>query len=107
MRTFREWIFARPMTGDVLGAEQFELREARLPELAGGQALVRVKLINIHSNTRMRRATRMTPIGTTDPSNYACAEVLESRDPVFEEGAMAPMRRAGRRLQAGYGSAPE
>lgn len=86
MRTYRQWICARALADDVLGPEQFELREQQIPELKDGQALVRVKLINIHSNTRMRMATGLTPLGATDPSNYACAEVVQSRDPVFKEG---------------------
>ena len=32
------------MVEDALGLEQFELREQPIPELKGGQALVRVKL---------------------------------------------------------------
>src|SRR5260370_9171247 len=85
-RTYRQWIFARPMVNDALGLEQFELRELPIPELEQGQALVRVKLVNIHSGTRARMARGMTKIGDTDRSNYACAEVIESRDPTFKEG---------------------
>ena len=44
----RQWIFAKPMVNDVLGPEQFQLREVPIPELKQGQALVRVKLVNIH-----------------------------------------------------------
>jgi NADPH-dependent curcumin reductase CurA len=74
------------MAGDSLGLEQFELRELPLPELKTGQALVRVKLINIHSGTRWRMAAGSTELGDTDRTNYACAEVVDSRDPVFKEG---------------------
>ncbi|MEA2894545.1 MAG: hypothetical protein QOJ84_160, partial [Bradyrhizobium sp.] len=83
---FRQWIFAHPMVNDVLGLEQFELREVPIPELTPGQALVRVKLLNIHSGTRARMANGMTRLGDTDRSNYACAEVMQSRDPTFKEG---------------------
>jgi NADPH-dependent curcumin reductase CurA len=84
--TYRQWIYAKPMVDDVLGTEQFELRERPIPELAPNQALVRVKLINIHSATRSRMATGMTRLGDTDLSNYACAQVIRSRDPAFREG---------------------
>jgi len=74
------------MAGGALGSEQFELRELPIPELQQGQALVRVKLVNIHSGTRSRMASGMTKLGDTDRSNYACAEVIRSRDPAFKEG---------------------
>src|SRR5437899_6860518 len=83
---YRQWIFARPMVNDVLGPEQFELREGPIPELKQGQALVRVKLLNIHSGTRARMANGMTKLGDTDRSNYACAEVVQSRDQTFRAG---------------------
>jgi hypothetical protein len=56
----RQWIFARPMVNDFLGPKQFELREVPIPELQQELALVRVKLVNIHSGTRTRMANRMT-----------------------------------------------
>jgi hypothetical protein len=30
---YRQWIFVKPMVNDVLGPEQFELREVPIPEL--------------------------------------------------------------------------
>jgi len=84
--TYRQWVYAQPMAADTLGPEQFALRELPLPELQAGQALVRVKLINIHSATRTRMANGATKLGDTDYSNYACAEVVASRDPAFQEG---------------------
>jgi NADPH-dependent curcumin reductase CurA len=85
-RTYRQWIFAKPMIDDVLGLEQFELRELPIPKLERGQALVRVKLVNIHSATRWRMASGMTRLGETDRSNYACAQVIQSHDATFKEG---------------------
>jgi len=85
-KTYRKWLFAKPMTNDALGLEQFELRELPIPDLKQGHALVRVKLINIHSGTRARMAGGMTKLGDTDYSNYACAEVIQSRDHAFREG---------------------
>jgi hypothetical protein len=70
--SYRQWIYAKPMAGDKLGPEHFELREQPIPELKDGQALVRVKLINVHSNTRTRLALGMTTLGDTERSNYAC-----------------------------------
>jgi NADPH-dependent curcumin reductase CurA len=84
--SYRRLIYAKPMVEDPLSLEQFELREQPLPELKDGQALVRVKLINIHSNTRLRMALGMTALGETEHSNYACAEVVQSRDAAFKEG---------------------
>jgi NADPH-dependent curcumin reductase CurA len=83
---YRQWIFAKPMVNDDLGLEQFELWELPIPELEQDQALVRVKLVNIHSATRVRMAHGMTRLGDTDRSNYACAEVIQSRDRAFKEG---------------------
>ena len=85
-KTYRKWIYAKPMVGDVLGPEQFALREVPVPDVQPGQALVRVKLVNIHSATRLRMAQGMTKLGDTDLSNYACAEVVQSRDKTFKEG---------------------
>jgi NADPH-dependent curcumin reductase CurA len=85
-KTYRQWIFASPMVNDALGMQQFALREFPIPELKPGQALARVKLVNIHSATRARMANGMTKLGDTDRSNYACAEVVRSRDKTFREG---------------------
>jgi NADPH-dependent curcumin reductase CurA len=85
-KTTRQWIYAKPLENGKLGSQHFELRDVALPELKDGEALVRVKLINIHSNTRMRMASGAIPIGATDAANYACAEVIESRSPTFKPG---------------------
>jgi NADPH-dependent curcumin reductase CurA len=57
-----------------------------LPNLKVGQAAIRIVLINIHSATRSRSARATTLPGATDRANYACAEVIQSRDPTFKEG---------------------
>ncbi len=85
-KTYCKWIFAEPLTDGTLGHAQFALHELPMPEPTAGQALARIKLINIHSNTRMRMVRGMTRLGETDPTNYACAEILKSRDPAFREG---------------------
>ncbi len=84
--TFRQWVYVRPMQDDAVDAGCFDMRTMPLPTLAEGQALVRVRLINIHSNTRMRMALGAIPLGNTDSANYACAEVIETRDPSFKVG---------------------
>ncbi|MDB5479581.1 MAG: hypothetical protein JWO83_634 [Caulobacteraceae bacterium] len=84
--TLRRWVYARPIEDDTLRLEQFALVEAAVPELSDGEALVRVKLVNIHSSTRARMARGLTALGETDFSNYACAQVIASRDPAFREG---------------------
>jgi NADPH-dependent curcumin reductase CurA len=84
--TFRQWIFAKPLENDAIQAEQFALREMPIPALRPNQALVRVRLLNIHSATRQRMVTGITKLGDTDYSNYACAEVIRSHDPTFKEG---------------------
>ena len=111
----RQWIFAKPMVNDVLGPEQFQLREVPIPELKQGQALVRVKLVNIHSGTRARMANGMTKLGDTDRSNYACAEVVQSRDQTFREGDVIACQAGWQDYQivssedgsVGYGPASE
>ncbi|MGQ7932488.1 MDR family NADP-dependent oxidoreductase [Paraburkholderia sp. D1E] len=84
--TYRKWIITKPMLGSELSVDLFEQRELPIPELKPGEALVRVKLLNIHSGTRMRIARGMTTMGETDSTNYACAEVVQSRDSAFREG---------------------
>ena len=85
-KTFRQWFVAKPTAGDALGLEQFALRELPIPDLQDGQALVRVKLINIHPGTRSHIAKGWTPVGETNRGNFACAEVIRSRDKAFSEG---------------------
>ncbi|HEY1657389.1 MAG TPA: NADP-dependent oxidoreductase [Candidatus Sulfotelmatobacter sp.] len=84
--TTRKWIYAKPLENGKLAPQNFELREVGLPEVKDGDALVRVKLINIHCNTRMRMYTGAVAQGETNSSNYGCAEVMDSRTPVFNKG---------------------
>jgi NADPH-dependent curcumin reductase CurA len=85
-KTTRQWIYAKPLENGELRPQHFDLRDVTLPELKAGEALVRVKLINIHSNTRMRMATQAIRPSETDAANYACAEVIDSRTPTFQKG---------------------
>ena len=83
---YRKWVLAKPLIDNRLSLDLFEIRSELLPDLAEGEALVRVRLINIHSATRARIANGTTKIGDTDRTNYACAEVVQSRDPAFKVG---------------------
>jgi NADPH-dependent curcumin reductase CurA len=97
--TFRQWIHARPMTADTIDLAQFAIRTLPVPVLQEGEALVRVKLINLHSATRTRMARGTVPVGETDSSNYACAEVLASRDPAFAVGDVVACQAGWQELQ--------
>lgn len=91
--TFRQWIVAKPLIGSTIARDLFQLRELPMPEPAEGQALVRVKIINLHSRTRLRFPTEerpsgfgITSLGDTDRANYALAEVVASKDKTFKVG---------------------
>ncbi len=85
-RTCRKWVIAEPLAADgIIRPDNFALIEEPLPELAEGQALVRTRLINLHSRTRLKLAKM--PVGETDLANYGFAEVIASRDPLLPEGA--------------------
>jgi NADPH-dependent curcumin reductase CurA len=114
-KTFRRWVYAKPMTDGSLTLDQFALEEAPTPEPAEGQALVKVKLLNIHSATRSRLASGAIALGGTDPFSYACAEVVRSRDPAFREGDVIACQAGWQEYQLissqdasiGYGRATE
>ncbi|MGE0828367.1 MAG: zinc-binding dehydrogenase [Hyphomonadaceae bacterium] len=83
---FRQWVVGRPIVDGVLSPDLFDLVEGTLPPLSEGQALARIKVINIHPGTRARIVRGWTKIGETNRSNFACAEIIQSRDPAFKEG---------------------
>lgn len=84
--TCRKWVYALPIVGDAVSPSNFSVREEALPELREGEALARIHLINVHSATRARMTSGMTALGETDRTNYARAEIIQSRDPAFREG---------------------
>jgi NADPH-dependent curcumin reductase len=84
--TSRKWIYSTPIVEGVLDREQFSMIEEPLPRLRDGQALARVILINIHCGTRARMVLGTTKPGETDPANYACAEIVDSRGSSFKPG---------------------
>lgn len=83
---FRQWVVKGRLSDGVLCEHDFEQRLIATPDIGKGEALVRVKLLNIHSATRLRIARGLIAEGTTDPNCYACAEVVRSRDPAFAVG---------------------
>jgi NADPH-dependent curcumin reductase len=83
---YRQWVVKGPLPDGMLCEHNFEPRQIAMPDVANGEALVRIKLLNIHSATRLRIARGLIVDGTTDPNCYACAEVVRSRDPAFEVG---------------------
>jgi NADPH-dependent curcumin reductase CurA len=114
-KTTRQWIYAKPIDKGKLASEHFELREVALPDLKDGEALVRVKLVNIHCNTRMRMYTGAIAPGETNTANYACAEVMESRTPTFKKGDLIACQAGWQEYQVvsteagpiGHGAATE
>lgn len=85
-RAARKWVLARPLAVDgIIRSDNFALVEEPLPELREGQALVRTRLINLHSRTRLKMASMY--VGETDPANYGLAEIVMSRDPLLPEGS--------------------
>jgi NADPH-dependent curcumin reductase CurA len=103
------------MENDILQQDQFEIRELSVPDVAENQALVRVKLINIHANTRRRMALGEIKVGGTDTSNYSCAQVVKSRDLAFKEGDLIACQTGWQEYQlissndaaVGHGAASE
>lgn len=84
--TYQKWV-VEGITDDAdLQEQHFRLKECNIPSLKDGEALIRVKLINIHSATRLRILRGMIKLGETDLNNYACAEVVASRDSAFSVG---------------------
>ncbi|MCB2064952.1 MAG: NADP-dependent oxidoreductase [Novosphingobium sp.] len=84
-RTCRKWVLAEPLTDGIIRPDNFALLEEPLPELRDGQALVRTRLINLHSRTRLKMSAMA--VGETDLANYGLAEIVASRDPLLPEGA--------------------
>jgi NADPH-dependent curcumin reductase len=84
--TFRQWIIARPLENESLTASHFKQRILPMQALQDGEALVRIKLVNVHAATRLRIAKGHVPVGQTDPENYACGQIVASKDPTFAVG---------------------
>jgi len=87
-QSFGQWVLRCTVDDGQLEPYHFQHLRLSMPTLQDGQALVRVRLINIHSATRLRIARRSIAIGETDPNNYALGEVVLSRDPAFAVGAV-------------------
>jgi NADPH-dependent curcumin reductase CurA len=86
-KTYKKWVLAKPVIDRKLTIENFRLIEEPVPPIKDGQCLIKVRLINIHASTRDRMSPNgTTKVGETDNTNYACADVLQSRDRTFKEG---------------------
>lgn len=83
---FNRWVVAKAPQDDDLTLDHFRHERVEMPQLEEGQALVRVRLVNIHSATRLRMARGLIREGETDRNNYACAQVVASRDERFTVG---------------------
>ena len=85
-KTMRRWVYAQPMVGSVVTPDQFALVETPLPEPGAGEALVQVKVMGIHPRVR----TNMAPGGSLElgqsETDFSCAVVVKSRDPLLREG---------------------
>ena len=84
-KTYKKWVYDKPMVDGKLTEAQFKMLEQPLPNIEQGKCLIEVKVLNVHSATRSRLGAS-TKLGDTDKSNYACARVLQSRDKTFKEG---------------------
>lgn len=82
----RKWIYRTPMDNGVLRPELFEMVEETLREPEDGEALVRVKLVNLRAHTRFHMQSGKIPLGSSGNGNYACAQVIKTRDRAFKEG---------------------
>jgi NADPH-dependent curcumin reductase len=84
---FARWVVAAqaPVDGE-LALGHFRREVVQTPRLRDGQALVRVKLVNIHSATRLRMVRGAIPVGDTDRNNYALGQVVASRNARFSMG---------------------
>ena len=85
--TYKKWVLAKPCTDNVITPAHFRLVEEAMPLIKDGQTLIQVKVINVHASTRNRMGAKgSTKVGDTDKTNYACAQVLQTRDRTFKEG---------------------
>ncbi len=88
-KTLQKWVLAKNVGDDLkVSMDNFKLVEEPMPKIKDKEALVQVILADIHSATRnrMRGGKGGTQVGETDPTNYGCARVLQSRDKTYREG---------------------
>lgn len=96
---FDRWVVAHSVDADTLRPEDFVRQTLPVPEVPDGAALVRVRLVNIHAATRQRIAQGVVAPGETEPRNYACAEVVKSRDPAFSVGDLVACQAGWQQYQ--------
>ena len=87
-KTLKKWVLTKAVADDLkLTPQHFKMIEEPMPQIKQGEALIKVILVNIHSGTRNRmKAKGGTQVGETDDSNYAYAQVLQTRDKTYKEG---------------------
>ena len=86
-KTYKKWVVTKPVIDNKLTLDHFKMVEAPMPQVPQGSALIKVKVVNIHSGVRSRMGPKgSTKPGETDLYNYGCAEVLQSRDKTYKEG---------------------
>lgn len=84
----RRWVFSRPLEGPLTEAH-FERRDAGVPALRQGQALVRVRLVSIDPANRLylaMQAYRPQVVPGDVMAGFGVGEVVESTDPRFRVG---------------------
>ncbi len=84
----RRWVFARPLKGP-LSEAHFERRDAAVPALRQGQALMRVHLVSIDPANRLylaMQAYRPQVVPGDVMAGFGIAEVIKSTDPRFRVG---------------------
>lgn len=84
--TMRRWVYTKPMVDGTVTPEQFALVEEPMPQPAEGESLVRVKLMGMHPRVRISMAPGGTLQLGQSETDFACAEVVQSRDPALREG---------------------
>ncbi|PYE23116.1 hypothetical protein C7410_10811 [Paraburkholderia silvatlantica] len=86
--TFDRWVVGACVQHDALRVSDFVRESLPMPAVPTGAALVRIRLLNIHSATRQRIVRGTVAAGQTESRNYACGEVVASRDTAFAVGVL-------------------
>ncbi|MHA4854683.1 zinc-binding dehydrogenase [Rhodococcus sp. MSC1_016] len=85
-KTMKRWVYSQPMINSKVTPEQFALVETPMPQPAEGEALVQVKVMGIHPRVRISMAPGGTLQLGQSETDFACAVVVQSRNPLLQEG---------------------
>jgi NADPH-dependent curcumin reductase len=87
-KAVKKWVLTKNLGADLkLSLDHFKMVDEPMPSPKQGEALVKVILCNIHASTRnLMLPGKSTKVGETDKTNYACAQVVQSRDKTYKEG---------------------